>query len=77
MDAGILTPPANRAQAAADTAAASRAKQDGPDDLDVTVEMMAIEQDDWAEEVLDHCVVQQLNGEFENSVIDAEIDRSC
>jgi hypothetical protein len=77
MDAGILTPPANRAQAAADAAAAARAEQDGADDLDATVEMMEIEQDDWAEEVLDDCVVQQLNGEFENSVIDAEIDCSC
>jgi hypothetical protein len=39
--------------------------------------MMEIKQDEWAEEVLDDCVVQQLNGKFENSVIDAEIDRSC
>jgi hypothetical protein len=76
MDAGILTPPANWAQAAADAAAAARAEQDGADDLDPTVEMMEIEQDDWAEEVLDDCIVQQLNGEFENSIIDAEIDRS-
>jgi hypothetical protein len=38
--------------------------------------MMEIEQDDWAEEVLDDCIVQQLNGEFENTIIDAEIDRS-
>jgi hypothetical protein len=76
MDAGILTPPANRAQAAADAQAAARPEQDGAVDLEATVEMMEIEQDDWAEEVLDDRVVQQLNGEFENSVIDAEIDRS-
>jgi hAT family C-terminal dimerisation region len=77
MDAGILTPPANRAQAAADAAAAARAEQDGANDLDATVELMEIEQDDWAEEVLDDCVVQQMKGEFENNGIDSEIDRSC
>jgi hypothetical protein len=37
MDAGILTLPANRAQDAADAAAAARAEQDGTDDLDPTV----------------------------------------
>jgi hypothetical protein len=42
MDAGILTPPANRTQAAADAAAAARAEQDGADDLDATVEIMEI-----------------------------------
>jgi hypothetical protein len=77
MNAGILAPPANRAQAAADAAAAARAEHDGADDQGATVEMMEIEKEGWAEEVLDDCVVQQLNVEFENSVIDAEIARSC
>jgi hAT family C-terminal dimerisation region len=59
MNTGILKLPVNRAQAAAD-AAAARAAQDTPlaDDLEAAVAQIEIEQDDWYEEILDDSVVQ-------------------
>jgi hAT family C-terminal dimerisation region len=73
MDAGILKLPVNRAQAAAD-AAAARAAQDiaVADDLEATLAQIEIEQDDWYEEILDDGVVQMLNNQFEDPVFQSE-----
>jgi hypothetical protein len=62
MDAGILKLPVNRAQAAADAAAAHAAQDTArTDDLEAAIAQMEIEQDDWQEEILDDGVVQMLN----------------
>jgi hypothetical protein len=73
MDEGILKLPVNRAQAAAD-AAAARAAQDTAlaDDLEAAVAQIEIEQDDWYEEILDDSVVQMLNNQFEDLVFQSE-----
>jgi hypothetical protein len=63
----------NRAQAAAD-AAAARAAQDTAlaDDLEASIAHIKIEQDDWHEEILDDGVVQMLNNQFEDLVFESE-----
>jgi hypothetical protein len=73
MDAGILKLPVNRAQAAAD-AAAARAAQDTAlaDDLEAAIGQIDIERDDWHEEILDDGVVQMLNNQFEDLVFESE-----
>jgi hypothetical protein len=62
----------NRAQAAAD-AAAARAAQDTAlaDDLEAAIAQIEIEQDDWHDEILDDGVVQMLNNQFEDLVIES------
>jgi hypothetical protein len=73
MDAGILKMPVNRAQAAAD-AAAARAAQDTAlaDDLEAAIAQIEIEQDDGHEGILDYGVVQMLNNQFEDRVFESE-----
>jgi hypothetical protein len=73
MNVGILKLPANRAQAAAD-AAAARSAQDTAlaDDLEAALAQIKIEQDDWYEEILDEGVVQMLNNQFEDLVFQSE-----
>jgi hypothetical protein len=73
MDAGSLKLPANRAQAAADTAAA-RAAQDTAlaADLRAALAQIENEQDDWYEEILDDGVDQMVNNQFEDLVFQSE-----
>jgi hypothetical protein len=73
MDAGILKLPVNRAQAAAEAAAARTAQETAlADDLEAAIAQIEIEQDDWYEENLDDGVVQMLNNQFEDRVFEYE-----
>jgi hypothetical protein len=73
MGAGIPKLPVNRAQAAADAAAARTAQDTAlADDLEAAIAQVEIEQDGWCEEILDDGVVQMLNNQFENLVFESE-----
>jgi hypothetical protein len=65
--------PVNRAQAAADAAAAHAAQDTAlPDDLEAALAQIEIEQDDWYEEMLDDGVVQMLSNQFGDLVFQSE-----
>jgi hypothetical protein len=73
MDAGILKLPVNRAQAAADAAAARTAQETAlANELEAAIAQIEIEQDDWYEEILDDGVVRMLNNQFEDLVFESE-----
>jgi hypothetical protein len=76
MDAGSLKLPANRAQAAADAAAARAALDTAlADDLGAALAQIENKQDDWYGEILDDGVDQMLNNQFEDLVFQSEFTR--
>jgi hypothetical protein len=63
----------NRAQAAADTAAARAAQNTAlADDLEAAIAQIEIEQDDWHDQILDDGVAQMLNNQFEDILFESE-----
>ncbi len=68
MNAGILKVPANRAQAAAALG------QDGANNVELVVQELEEEQEDWDEEILDDGVVQMLHNQFADLVFEANLD---
>jgi hypothetical protein len=68
MNAGILKVPANRAQAA------TALGQDGANNVELVVQELEEEQEDWDEEILDDGVVQMLHNQFADLVFEANLD---